>query len=86
MLRQMEQLGMGNVKYFGGDGVCTSEIAKLAAGAKTLANVVCAEGGSSLAKMPGGKAGRPSTTPSTPTSSRCTAPTPMTRPSCWLTL
>ena len=34
MLRQMEQLGMGNVKYFGGDGVCTSEIAKLAAGAK----------------------------------------------------
>jgi branched-chain amino acid transport system substrate-binding protein len=56
MLRQMEQLGMANVKYFGGDGVCTSEIAKLAAGAKTLANVICAEGGSSLAKMPGGKA------------------------------
>ncbi|MCZ8095449.1 MAG: branched-chain amino acid ABC transporter substrate-binding protein [Acidovorax sp.] len=56
MLRQMEQLGMGNVKYFGGDGVCTSEIAKLAAGAKTLGNVVCAEGGASLDKMPGGKA------------------------------
>lgn len=56
MLRQMEQLGMANVKYFGGDGVCTSEIAKLAAGAKTLSNVICAEGGSSLAKMPGGKA------------------------------
>lgn len=56
MLRQMEQLGMSNVKYFGGDGVCTSEIAKLAAGAKTLSNVICAEGGSSLAKMPGGKA------------------------------
>ena len=56
MLRQMEQLGMGNVKYFGGDGVCTTEIAKLAAGAKTLGNVICAEGGSSLAKMPGGLA------------------------------
>ncbi|MGE0329425.1 MAG: branched-chain amino acid ABC transporter substrate-binding protein [Ramlibacter sp.] len=56
MLRQMEQLGMANVKYFGGDGICTSEIAKLAAGAKTLANVVCAEGGASLAKMPGGTA------------------------------
>jgi branched-chain amino acid transport system substrate-binding protein len=56
MLRQMEQLGMGNVKYFGGDGICTSEIAKLAAGAKTLENVVCAEGGASLAKMPGGDA------------------------------
>ncbi|MFZ1500911.1 MAG: branched-chain amino acid ABC transporter substrate-binding protein [Giesbergeria sp.] len=56
MLRQMEQLGMANVKYFGGDGVCTSEIAKLAAGAKTLGNVICAEGGASLGKMPGGTA------------------------------
>jgi branched-chain amino acid transport system substrate-binding protein len=54
MLRQMEQLGMSKVKYFGGDGICTSEIAKLAAGAKTLGNVICAEGGASLAKMPGG--------------------------------
>ena len=56
MLRQMEQLGMSNVKFFGGDGICTSEIAKLAGGAKTLTNVVCAEGGASLAKMPGGEA------------------------------
>lgn len=56
MLRQMEQLGMDKVKYFGGDGICTSEIAKLSAGAKTLGNVICAEGGSSIAKMPGGKA------------------------------
>lgn len=55
MLRQMEQLGMSNVKYFGGDGICTAEVAKLAAGAKTLGNVVCAEGGASLAKMPGGE-------------------------------
>jgi branched-chain amino acid transport system substrate-binding protein len=56
MLRQMEQLGMSNVKYFGGDGICTTEVAKLAAGAKTIGNVVCAEGGASLAKMPGGEA------------------------------
>ena len=56
MLRQMEQLGMGNVKYFGGDGICTSEIIKLAAGAKTLDNMICAEGGASLGKMPGGNA------------------------------
>ncbi len=56
MLRQMEQLGMSNVKFFGGDGICTAEIAKLAAGAKTIGNVICAEGGSSLAKMPGGEA------------------------------
>jgi branched-chain amino acid transport system substrate-binding protein len=54
MLRQMEQLGMTNVKFFGGDGICTTEIAKLSGGAKTLGNVVCAEGGASLAKMPGG--------------------------------
>ena len=56
MLRKMEQLGMSNVKYFGGDGICTAEVAKLAAGAKTIGNVVCAEGGASLAKMPGGDA------------------------------
>jgi branched-chain amino acid transport system substrate-binding protein len=54
MLRQMEQLGMTNVKFFGGDGICTTEIAKLSGGASTLKNVVCAEGGASLAKMPGG--------------------------------
>ncbi|MDF2467435.1 MAG: amino acid/amide transporter substrate-binding protein family [Ramlibacter sp.] len=56
MLRQIEQLGMADVKFFGGDGICTSEIIKIAAGAKTLGNVVCAEGGASLAKMPGGTA------------------------------
>ena len=56
MLRQVEQLGLSNVKFFGGDGICTAEIAKLAAGAKTLNNVICAEGGASLQKMPGGTA------------------------------
>ncbi len=56
MLRQMEQLGLSNVKYFGGDGICTMDLIKQAGGAKTLDNVVCAEGGASLEKMPGGKA------------------------------
>jgi branched-chain amino acid transport system substrate-binding protein len=56
MLRQMEQLGMSGVRFLGGDGICTPEIAKLASGAKTLENVVCAVGGASLDKMPGGKA------------------------------
>jgi branched-chain amino acid transport system substrate-binding protein len=56
MLRQMDQLGLSNVKYFGGDGICTAEIIKIASGAKSLNNVVCAEGGASLAKMPGGTA------------------------------
>jgi branched-chain amino acid transport system substrate-binding protein len=56
MLRQMEQLGLANVKYFGGDGICTDKLIELSGGAKTLGNVVCAEGGASLAKMPGGNA------------------------------
>lgn len=56
MLRQLEQLGLSKVKFFGGDGICTNEIIKLAGGAKTLENVICAEGGASLAKMPGGEA------------------------------
>ncbi len=56
MLRQMEQLGLTTTKYYGGDGICTAEVAKLAGGAKTLENVICAEGGASLEKMPGGTA------------------------------
>jgi len=56
MLRQMDQLGLSGVKFFGGDGICTNEIIKIAAGAKSLNNVICAEGGSSIAKMPGGTA------------------------------
>ena len=56
MLRQMDQLGMSSVKFFGGDGICTTEIIKIASGAKSLDDVVCAEGGSSIAKMPGGTA------------------------------
>lgn len=58
MLRQMEQLGLTNVKYFGGDGICTESLPKLAGGAKTLSNVVCAIGGAELSKMPGGVAWR----------------------------
>jgi branched-chain amino acid transport system substrate-binding protein len=55
MLRQLEQLGMTNVKFFGGDGICTQKIIELSNGAKPLDNVICAEGGASLEKMPGGK-------------------------------
>ena len=54
MLRQIETLGMSNVKFFGGDGICTEKLIELAAGAKTLDNVVCAGGGKSIEKMPGG--------------------------------
>lgn len=58
MLRQMEQLGLSNVKYFGGDGICTDKLMDLSAGAKTIGNVVCAVGGASLTKMSGGSAWR----------------------------
>jgi len=56
MLRQMEQLGLTNVRFLGGDGVCTMEIAKLSGKAKTLDQVVCATGGAALDRMPGGQA------------------------------
>jgi branched-chain amino acid transport system substrate-binding protein len=55
MLRQMEQLGLTKQKYFGGDGICTMDLIKQSGGAKTLENVICAEGGASLDKMPAGK-------------------------------
>lgn len=55
MLRQMDQLGMSNVKFFSGDGSCTNELPKLSANAKALASVTCAEGGASLSKMPKGE-------------------------------
>lgn len=50
MLRQMQQLGLGKVYLFGGDGVCTAELPKLSANAKTIENVVCAVGGAALDK------------------------------------
>ena len=54
MLRQIEQLGMGDVKFFGGDGICTTEIYKLSGESKAVNNVICAVGGGALEKMPNG--------------------------------
>ena len=54
MLRQLEQLGLGNVKFFGGDALCTEKLPELAAKASTLAGVTCATGGASVQKMQGG--------------------------------
>jgi branched-chain amino acid transport system substrate-binding protein len=42
MLRQMKQLGL-NAKFVGGDGICTGELPKLAAGTMGDGQVVCAE-------------------------------------------
>ncbi|HEY6086822.1 MAG TPA: branched-chain amino acid ABC transporter substrate-binding protein [Burkholderiaceae bacterium] len=44
MLRQMKQLGI-NAKFMGGDGICSSELPKLAAGTMGDGQVVCAEAG-----------------------------------------
>ncbi|MEO7152096.1 MAG: branched-chain amino acid ABC transporter substrate-binding protein [Burkholderiaceae bacterium] len=44
MLRQMKQLGI-TAKMMGGDGICTGELPKLAAGAMADGQVVCAEAG-----------------------------------------
>ncbi len=54
MLRQMEQLGLGNVKYFGGDALCTEKLAELSGKAGSLAHATCATGGASVQKMQGG--------------------------------
>jgi branched-chain amino acid transport system substrate-binding protein len=44
MLKQMKQLGI-NAKFMGGDGICTTELAKLAADGMGDGNVFCAEAG-----------------------------------------
>ena len=44
MLKQMKSLGM-SVKFMGGDGICTTELAKLAGDALGDGQVVCAEAG-----------------------------------------
>ncbi len=44
MMRQMKQLGI-KAKFVGGDGICSGELPKLAAGAMADGQVVCAEAG-----------------------------------------
>ncbi|MES3012162.1 MAG: branched-chain amino acid ABC transporter substrate-binding protein [Pseudomonadota bacterium] len=44
MIRQMKQLGI-NAKFMGGDGICSAGLPKLAGGAMTDGQVVCAEAG-----------------------------------------
>jgi branched-chain amino acid transport system substrate-binding protein len=44
MLRQMKQLGI-EAKFMGGDGICSGELPKLAAGTMGDGQVVCAEAG-----------------------------------------
>jgi branched-chain amino acid transport system substrate-binding protein len=44
MIRQMKQLGI-SAKFVGGDGICSGELPKLAAGTMADGQVVCAEAG-----------------------------------------
>jgi branched-chain amino acid transport system substrate-binding protein len=44
MLRQMQQLGI-KAKFMGGDGICSGELPKLAAGSMADDQVICAEAG-----------------------------------------
>jgi branched-chain amino acid transport system substrate-binding protein len=44
MLRQMKQLGI-EAKFMGGDGICSGELPKLAAGTMADGQVICAEAG-----------------------------------------
>jgi branched-chain amino acid transport system substrate-binding protein len=44
MLRQMKQLGI-EAKFMGGDGICSGELPKLAAGTMGDGQVICAEAG-----------------------------------------
>jgi len=50
MLRQMKQLGV-DAKFMGGDGICTSELPKLAGDAVGNAKVFCAEAGGVVGKF-----------------------------------
>jgi branched-chain amino acid transport system substrate-binding protein len=45
MLHQMKALGMGGLRFMGGDGICSDEIGKLAQGGMSDNQVVCAEAG-----------------------------------------
>ncbi|MFN7835108.1 MAG: branched-chain amino acid ABC transporter substrate-binding protein [Burkholderiaceae bacterium] len=54
LLRQMKQLGL-TATLLGGDGICTAELVRLG-GDNVGKNVICAEGGMALSKMPGGPA------------------------------
>ena len=44
MIRQMKQLGI-TAKFLGGDGICSGELPKLAAGSMADGQVICAEAG-----------------------------------------
>ena len=55
MLRQMQQLGMSQVRLLGGDPLCTERMPELSGNSPTVENVICATGGISVQRMQGGQ-------------------------------
>lgn len=56
MLRQMQQLGLGQVRLIGGDAICTEKLPELAGGVPAVDHVVCALGGAGVEQLAGGQA------------------------------
>ena len=54
LLRQMRSMGI-KAHFLGGDGICTPAFSKLA-GAAADSDVICADGGVPVSRMPGGEA------------------------------
>jgi branched-chain amino acid transport system substrate-binding protein len=54
MLQQMRRMGI-EARFLGGDGICTPELVRLA-GTAANSDVICAEGGVPVSRMPGGDA------------------------------
>ncbi|WP_027016375.1 branched-chain amino acid ABC transporter substrate-binding protein [Comamonas composti] len=56
LLRQMTRLAMTDMRFLGGDALCTVRLPDLAGKDSNLKKVLCAVGGSPLERMPGGLA------------------------------
>ncbi|MGS0741515.1 branched-chain amino acid ABC transporter substrate-binding protein [Glaciimonas sp. GG7] len=54
MIRQMKQLGLSNIKFLGGDGICAPQMGELGGDAITD-QVYCTQGGAMLDKLASGK-------------------------------
>ena len=55
MVRQLESLGLTNLTFMGGEGVCTDQLPELAGGAKLLSKVFCARPALSVPNLPDGE-------------------------------
>lgn len=56
LLKEMSYQKVNTVKFMGGDGICSSELPKLAGNAEAVNQVICGEAGSPYQQMPGGEA------------------------------